>query len=111
MIVFSVQGGITAQDSELILDPDGVAQAVVHGHRTTGHLPPQEIRAILAELDDSGQFAEDRTDDPPMGFDLQRYSITYQGATVVAYDTTVPPELVRAISLLENALREVQLGR
>ncbi len=116
MIVFSLTGGITAQDSELTLDPDGAALAVVHGYRSTGRVAAGELEAIVSELDASGLFTGDpgtgeRTFGPPWGFDLQRYSITYRGATVVAYDTTVPPELVRVIALLQNALRGVQLGR
>lgn len=108
VITFTVEGGFAAQLRSLQIDADGSSVAVVSGRRSTGRLPEAEVSAIVAELERSGLFTGDHTYDPPQGADLQRYEIGYAGATVVAYDTTVPAQLTDAVRLLQAALRSLQ---
>ncbi len=109
VITFAVEGGFTAQIRSLQIGADGAALAEVSGRRSVGRLPQDEVAAIVAELERSGLFSSDHTyPPPPKGADLQRYEIGYAGATVVAYDTTVPPELTEAVRLLQAALRATQ---
>ena len=109
MIAFAVEGGIANQMRSLRIDPTGMAQTDINGSSAGGELDASRVAQIVAALESSGLFTRDRTyPAPPSGADLQRYEITYEDATVVAHDTTVPPELSQAIRLLEEALREVQ---
>lgn len=108
MISFAVEGGFTGQMRSLRVDRDGRALVEVSGRSASGQLDRQQVDAIVAELDASGLFDRDRSYPGPEGADLQRFEITYAGATVVAYDPTVPPELTEAVRLLEEALRAAQ---
>ncbi len=111
MISFAVEGGFAHQSQSLRIGSDGDAVAVVGGRRSSGHLPVEEVSAIVGELDRSGLFTEDRTFPLPSGVDLRRYQIGYAGASVVAYDTAVPAELAEAVRLLQSALRATQSGQ
>lgn len=108
VIRFAVEGGFAHQMRTLQIEAGGTAVAVVSGRRSTSRLAERDVAAIVAELDRSGLFDEDRSFPPPQGADLQRYEIGYAGTTVVAHDTTVPPELAGAIRLLQAVLRAVQ---
>lgn len=109
MITFAVEGGIANQMRSLRIDPTGEAQVDVNGRRARGEVGTSRFTQIVAALESSGLFDDDRTySAPPGAADLQRYEVTYAGAAVVAYDTTVPPELNEAIRLLDETLREVQ---
>ena len=68
-------------------------------------LEPAVSESIVAALEESGLFDQDRTLEPEGGADLQRYEIRYAGHTVIVYDTTIPEELATAIELLEAAIR------
>lgn len=104
-VYFEVDGGFTNQIRSLSVGSDGEAEVEVSGRSSTRRLPGERIDAITTELDRSGLFDRDRTYEASGGADLQRYQIRYRGATVVAYDTTVPSELTAAVRLLEEALR------
>jgi hypothetical protein len=110
VITFEVEGGYTAQQRSLRLGRRGAAVAEVSGRSWTGTLPPEEIDAIVAELEASGLFEDGagHTFAPSAGADLQRYQIGFNGASVTAYDTTVPTTLTRAVQLLQAALRSLQ---
>jgi hypothetical protein len=108
MISFAVEGGYTGQMRSVTIDPDGEARVDVMGSTARDQLDAAQVDAIVAELDRSALFDRDREYPAPAGADQQRYEITYDGATVVAYDGTVPPELTEAVRLLEAALRDVQ---
>lgn len=108
MISFAVEGGFTGQMRSLHVDPDGAALVEVSGRSARGRLDAARVDAIVAELDASGLFDRDRTFPAPEGADQQRFGITYDGATIVAYDATVPTELTAAVLLLEESLRDVQ---
>ncbi len=110
MIIFAVEGGFTGQLRSLRIAPDGAAVAEVSGRRSSADLTRDQVEAITAELDSSGLFTTGARHSypPPQGADVQRYEIRYRGATVVAHDTAVPPELTTAVQLLQAALRDVQ---
>ncbi len=110
VITFEVEGGYAAQLRSLRLSGDGAAVAEVSGRTFVGTRPREEVETIVAELSGSGLFEDGATHTypPQAGADLQRYQIGYNGATVLAYDTTVPPELTKAVQLLQAALRGVQ---
>ena len=108
MISFAVEGGFTNQIRSLDIDPDGAAHVEVSGRSADGRLEAARVDAIVSELDASRLFDRDRTYPAPEGADQQRFEITYEGATLVAYDATVPDELVDAVRLLEASLREAQ---
>lgn len=109
MITFAVEGGIANQMRSLRIDDTGQIQADVNGRSSRGELDADRLARIVAALESSGLFNHDRAyPPPPGGADLQRYEITYGDATIVAHDTTVPPELKEAMNLLEEALRDVR---
>lgn len=108
MISFTVEGGFTNQIRSLRIDPGAEALVEVSGRSASGQLDAERVQAIVAELDASGLFDRDRTYPAPAGADQQRFEITYDGATVVAYDATVPPELTEAVRLLDESLRDAQ---
>lgn len=109
MITFAVEGGIANLMRSLRIDPTGQIQVDVNGRSSRGELAAERVARIVAALESSGLFDRDRTySAPPAGADLQRYEISYADATIVAHDTTVPPELKEAMDLLEEALRDVQ---
>lgn len=112
VITFDVEGGFAAQVRSLRLDSQGTAVAEVSGRAMTGRIAREDVAAIVAELEASGLFREGarHTYPPPGGADVQRYEIGYGGASVVAHDTTVPPELTTAVRLLQAALLAVQKG-
>jgi hypothetical protein len=108
VISFEVEGGYTAQLRSLEIADDGTTTAMVSGRTSNGRLEQEQVEAIVAELERSRLFDTDRTYPPKGGADLQRYQIRYAGSAVVAYDTTVPPELTEVIRLLQQALRAAQ---
>lgn len=108
VITFRVEGGFSGQLRELTIEPDGAASATVSGRQSSGQVGVDQVAAIRQALDASGLFSGDHTYPPGQGADLQRYTIGYHGATVVAYDTTVPPSLTEAVSLLQKALHQIQ---
>lgn len=104
-VYFGAEGGFANQIRTLTFGSDGEAVVEVSGRRSERTLDGAAVEAILAQLDGSGLFDQDREYTPTGGADLQRYEIRYGGFTVVAHDTTVPAELAEAIRLLEEALR------
>ncbi|MBK7622747.1 MAG: hypothetical protein IPJ14_08780 [Kineosporiaceae bacterium] len=108
VITFKVEGGFSGQLRELTIEPDGAASATVSGRRSVGRVEAEQLAAIRRALEGSGLFGGDHTYPPGAGADLQIYTIGYQGATVVAYDTTVPASLTEAITALQQVLRQVQ---
>lgn len=108
MISFAVEGGFANQMRTIRIDPAGHAEVELSGESVRGELDTARVAQIVAQLEACGLFDRDRAYPPPRGIDLQRYEIAYGGATIVAYDTTVPPELTEAVRLLEESLRAVQ---
>lgn len=108
MISFAVEGGFANQMRCLRVDPGGEALVEVSGRSSSGQLDAARVEAIVTELDASGLFDRDRTYPAPAGADQQRFEIAYDGATIVAYDATVPSDLTEAVRLLEESLRDVQ---
>lgn len=106
-VYFAVEGGFANQIRSLSIAADGAATAEVSGRSSQGEVEPAILRTIISELDGSGLFDQDRTYEATGGADLQRYEIRYDGATVVAFDTTVPAELTEVIRLLDETLRAV----
>lgn len=105
-IQFAAEGGFTGQMRSISITDDGSTQVEVSGRQRQGQLAPATVDAIRDALDASGLFEQDRIDESPSGADLQRYELTYRGATVVVFDTAVPAELQPAIDLLEAAIRQ-----
>ncbi|MDH3680446.1 MAG: hypothetical protein OEV40_10915 [Acidimicrobiia bacterium] len=103
-IYFAVEGGYANLSRSITIAVDGEATKEISGRPSSLQLPPDQVTAIVEQLDGSGLFDRDRNY-PASGADLQRYEIRYQDVTVVAHDTAVPPELTEAIQLLEAALR------
>ena len=103
-VYFSVEGGLAGRMRTITISPDGSTVVEVSGRRTTGQLDRATGEAIVSQLDQSRLFDRDR-EYPAQGADLQRYEIRYAGATVVAYDTSIPDRLNPAIQLLEGTLR------
>ena len=104
LLYFAVEGGFANLARSLTVARDGSAVAELNGQRSARQIDAATRQAIVAELERSKLFDRDRTY-PAQGADLQRYEIRYAGATVVAYDTSVPDPLSRAVELLEAALR------
>lgn len=104
-VYFAVEGGFANQIRSISIAPDGSAVVEVSGRTAEGQVEAATVAEIVAELDRSGLFDRDRTYDVEGGADLQRYELRYAGHTIVAYDTTVPPELDTAIAMLEAAIR------
>jgi hypothetical protein len=104
LIWFQVEGGFANQIRTITIGTGGAARIEVSGRPAERRLAPETVRAIVAELDGSGLFDRDRTY-PATGADLQRFEIRYAGATVIAYDTSLPAELRAAVRLLEAAIR------
>jgi hypothetical protein len=102
---FSADGGFANLSRAIEVHDDGSAE-VVRGTARTASRPDQAtIAAIVAKLDASALFDRDREFAAVPGADLQRYTITYRGYTVVAFDTVVPPALVDAIVGIERIIR------
>jgi hypothetical protein len=98
-----VSGGYANLKRSVTIGESGSVERELGGTRSRRALEPTDLGALLAELDASGLFDQDREYPPPPGAaDLQRYEIRYRGVTVVAYDTTVPPELGSVLSRLEE---------
>lgn len=104
-VYFAVEGGFANQMRSMTFGADGQAEIEISGRSSQRVLASDVVDAITTELDRSGLFDQDRTYQPGEGADFQRYEIRYRGATVVAYDTTVPPELTEAVRLLDQAIR------
>ena len=103
LVDFSVEGGYANLARSVAISETGAYEVERSGHRSSGTMSQAELDALVAELDESALFDRDREYPPPAGAaDLQRYEIRYNGVTVVAYDTTVPPELTRAVSSLDR---------
>lgn len=103
-IHYTVEGGFTGQTRKLTIGEDGSVKIDRNGAVTTGRLDASRRTAVLDALDGSGLFVRDREDRQPAGADLQRYEIRYRGHTVVVWDTTIPPELGEALTLLDEVL-------
>ena len=108
-IYFAVEGGFANQRRSITIAAGGEATVDVNGVVSDAALDGVSRSAIVSELEASGLFDRDRTYDA-QGADLQRYEIRYAGSTMVAYDTSVPDELVEAIRLLEEAIRAARTG-
>lgn len=106
VVRFAVEGGFANLARSVTIDGDGAVIRIRSGQESAGRLSTDEVTAIERALDGSGLFDRDRQyPAPPGAADLQRYEISYQGHTLVAYDTTVPPELNEAVALLDAATR------
>lgn len=103
-VYFSVEGGFANRIRSVKIGDGSVAEVVVGGRASATDVEPEVVEAIIDALDRSRLFDRDRCYEPEPGADLQRYEIRYAGATVVAFDTTVPDELTEAITLLEAVL-------
>ena len=86
-----------------VVEPDG--EAVISRGRSTESavIPEDDLAGLAADLDSSGLFDEDR-EYRGTGADLQTYTITYDGVSVVADETEIPETLASVIARLE-ALR------
>ncbi|MGE0511258.1 MAG: hypothetical protein AB7Q42_20280 [Acidimicrobiia bacterium] len=104
LVSFQVEGGFANQMRSIVIARDGTATTEVSGLISEKQLDETTVETIVAELDRSGLFDEDRTY-PAEGADLQRFEIRYAGATLVAFDTTMPSALAEAVRLLEGAIR------
>jgi hypothetical protein len=104
LVYFAVEGGFANQMRSITIAESGEATVEVNGVASDLPLDEASRAAIVAQLERSGLFDRDRTYDA-RGADLQRYEIRYSGSTVVAYDTSVPGDLVEPIRLLEEAIR------
>jgi hypothetical protein len=103
-VYYAVEGGFANLRRSVAIAGDGSLDIDRNGLTSKGELSQEQLASIQSELDRSGLFDRNREYPAPKGSaDLQRYEIRYRGATVVAHDTTVPAELSRAITLLEQA--------
>lgn len=104
VVRYSVEGGFTGLVRSVVVLDDGTVEVSRGGVSSTTRWPVDRVRSLVADLDVAGLFTEDREFTPPSGADLQRYEIAFAGATVVAYDTVVPPELGDVMARLDAAL-------
>ena len=109
IVYFTVEGGF-ANLARSIAIADGRRCRGTTGGRvpTRGRSQETDLQAIVTDLDRSGLFDRNREyPAPAAGADLQRYEIRYEGATVVAYDTTVPAELSGVVARLDQLTARV----
>ncbi len=102
-IRFEVEGGYLALTRSIVISPDGTATIEVGGRTSTADLDPETVDRLQRQLDDSGLFGAD-TSLVTEGADLQRYTVTYRGVTVVATDGVVPDELTATFAELEQLI-------
>lgn len=108
LIYYAVQGGFTGLNRSTTIATDGATVWDSNDSTTNGSIALEDLDTLKTELDNSGLFDRDREFPAPHNMaDLQRYEVRYKGATVVAYDLTIPPELSQAIA----HLNEISLHR
>jgi len=102
-VTLKVSGGFAGLTESVVVEPDG--EAVISRGRSTESavIPEDDLAGLAADLDSSGLFDEDR-EYRGTGADLQTYTITYDGVSVVADETEIPETLASVIARLE-ALR------
>lgn len=104
LVEYAVEGGYAHQLRSVAVHEDGTLDVVRGGARSSVRWGADQVRALVTELEASGLFGTDHEFPAAAGADLRRHEIRYAGATVVAHDTTVPPVLRAAVSMLEQAL-------
>ncbi len=104
LIYFGVEGGFANQMRSITIADDGSAMVDISGTTSEKQLDSAAVKALVAQLEASGLFNQDRTYEAS-GADLQRFEIRYAGATVVGYDTSLPDELRPATAMLDAAIR------
>lgn len=102
-IRFEVEGGYLALMRSIVIEPDGRATIEVSGRTSTADLDPGTVERLQQQLEDSGLFGADSRLETE-GADLQRYTVTYRGATLVATDGVVPNELTATFAELEQLI-------
>jgi hypothetical protein len=106
IIEFAVSGGFANLTRRVRIDEARDVELERGGRRARATIDEAELTELVGLLDTSGLFDRDREfPASARAADLQRYEIRYGGATVVAYDTTVPPQLDRAVEVLEALAR------
>jgi hypothetical protein len=106
IVEFGVSGGFANLTRRVAIDEASEVDLDRGGRRARATIDDADLAELVGLLDASGLFDQDREFPPTApGADLQRYEIRYRGTTLVAYDTTVPPELDRAVALLEALAR------
>jgi len=103
LIEYRRSGGITGREDRLVVQSDGTVHLSRRAALTDFHLTPEtlaQLRALLDSTDFRGLRAEYLP--PRRGADLFEYVVIYQGRTVRAMDTAIPPELQPLIQLLSG---------
>ena len=102
-IRFDVEGGYLALMRSIVIEPDGRATIEVSGRTSTAEFDADTVGRLRQQLDDTGLFGADSRLEIE-GADLQQYTITYRGATLVATDGVVPIELTATFAELEQLI-------
>jgi hypothetical protein len=105
IVYFSVEGGYGNLARSIAIAEGGAVEVERGGKPTSDVIGKADLEAIVTDLNRSGLFDRNREYPPPTGAaDLQRFEIRYAGATIVAYDTTVPAELADVVARLDQLI-------
>lgn len=104
-IIFERSGGIAGLHDKLTIDRDGGAGLIRRNGEVRFQVDPRQHRKIRSALA-AASFSKLKGDNLPERPqpDSFRYSVTYQGHTVVATDSTVPSDLRPALGLLQEVV-------
>ena len=107
LVEYHRSGGFAGIDDHLVVYPDGRATLTRKGVQAESQLSSDDLSSLDSVFTAAGFTSLNRQYLPSGGADLIEYTITYQGHTVQAVDTAIPPELQPVLQVLDQLIESV----